>query len=84
MEQDDCIYEYRLGGEVFRFEAHGKEAAEGWKRYAVLHFQEQLGPRFAEKDILGPVAVHLVRDRSGLHTEGTGHLNAPNSGGITE
>jgi hypothetical protein len=54
MEQDEKLYEYRMGSEVFRFEAGSHEEAERFSPYALIHFAEKLGTLFAPEAMRGP------------------------------
>ncbi len=57
MEQDEALYEYKLGSETFRFEAHSMEEAIKTRTYAILHFADRLGRLFDETAIVGPDRV---------------------------
>lgn len=54
MEQDFVVYEFRMSGERFVFEAHGPKDAAKHEKYALIHFREQLGDKFAEGSLEGP------------------------------
>jgi hypothetical protein len=54
MEQDSVVYEFRMGGEKFIFEAHNPRDAAKYEKYALLHFRERLGERFSERSLEGP------------------------------
>ncbi len=54
MEQNEVLYEYKMGSEVFRFEAPSHEEAEMSRSYALLHFAEKLGTLFSEEALQGP------------------------------
>ncbi len=54
MEQDENVYEYLMGPEVFRFECRSEEEAEKFREYALMHFQEKLGALFAIDALRGP------------------------------
>jgi len=61
MEQDFVVYEFRMGGEKFVFEAHGPQDAAKHQKYALLHFRERLGERFSERSLEGPFAQSDAR-----------------------
>jgi hypothetical protein len=74
MEQDEYVYEYRMGNEVFRFEAHGPKEAHDYRPYVLLHFRELLGSNFSEDTLKGPVRVKSPDGayrlaRQGLHLQ---------------
>jgi hypothetical protein len=54
MEQDSALYEFRMNGERYIFEAHGPRDAAKYETYALLHFRERLGERFSERALEGP------------------------------
>ncbi|HUP56632.1 MAG TPA: hypothetical protein VM598_04210 [Bdellovibrionota bacterium] len=54
MEQDFHVFEYRMQGERFVFQAQGPHDAANHQKYALIHFKEFLGARFAEKALEGP------------------------------
>ncbi len=57
MEQDERLYEYRMGSEVFRFEALSHADAELFRGEAVEFFAERAGTLFSDDAIVGPVLV---------------------------
>ena len=57
MEQDEVVYQYLMGPEVFRFEAHSDDEAKKYREYAMIHFQEKLGGLFQIDAIRGPERV---------------------------
>jgi hypothetical protein len=74
MEQDEKMYEYRMGHEVFRFEAQGHKAAVDYRPYVLLHFRELMGSAFSEDALKGPIPVKLPDGalrmaRKGLHLQ---------------
>lgn len=54
MEQDEILYEFKMGSEVYRFEAHSHEEAERNRPYAIMFFAEKLGNLFSEEALVGP------------------------------
>ena len=54
MEQDYAVYEFRMSGEKFIFEAHNPMDAAKYVKYALLHFRERLGDKFSERALEGP------------------------------
>lgn len=54
MEQDKIVYEFRMGPEVFRFEAASEYEAEEYRKYALIHFHDRLGTHFDPRLIEGP------------------------------
>ncbi len=59
MEQDEFVYEYRMGSAIFRFEAHHEHEAQQYRPYALLHFQDTLGQNFSESALQGPIRISL-------------------------
>jgi hypothetical protein len=59
MEQDEALYEYKMGSEVYRFEAHSHGEAEKMRTYALQYFSEKLGPLFSTEALLGPELAPL-------------------------
>jgi hypothetical protein len=62
MEQDFHVFEYRMQGERFVFQAQGPHDAANHQKYALIHFKEALGRRFSETALEGPFA----RDREAV------------------
>ncbi len=54
MEQDFHVFEYRMSGERFIFQAQGPHDAANHEKYALIHFKEALGIKFSEKALEGP------------------------------
>ena len=71
MEQDEFVYEYQMGKEIFRFEAHGDGEANKYRQYAVLHFKEKLGSTFSEGALVGPRRIDM-------NAEAESHSHSPN------
>ncbi|MBC7384883.1 MAG: hypothetical protein H7301_01825 [Cryobacterium sp.] len=57
MEQDEVVYQYLMGSEVYRFESPSDHEAHHHREYALLHFQEKLGPLFDLSALRGPERV---------------------------
>ena len=85
MEQDEHIYEYRMGSEVFRFEARWHGDAETLRGAALQYFAEHLGTLFSESALVGPDLVPFSEGPSetnrGMsetnHLDRNGSLRAP-------
>lgn len=56
MEQDLRLYEFKMNGESFSFEARSKDEAENYRDVALTHFKDTLGESFTETQISGPFA----------------------------
>lgn len=61
MEQDETLYEYKMASEIYRFEAHSHEEAEKIRSYALIHFNEKLGPLFSADALVGPDLVQMPK-----------------------
>jgi hypothetical protein len=59
MEQDERMYEYKMGSEVFRFEARTHAEAEEMRGEAIQYFAERAGTLFEEEAIVGPSLAPL-------------------------
>ena len=70
MEQDEFIYEYQMGDEIFRFEAHGPKEAQDYRPYVVLHFREKLGAKFSEANLYGTRLIKVPEGPNSLRDEG--------------
>ena len=68
MEQDEALYEYKMGSEVYRFEAHSHGEAVKLRTYAIQYFSEKLGSLFSEEALIGPELAPLPK---GFHLEKT-------------
>ena len=63
MEQDQVIFEFRMGSERFIFEAHNPRDAAKYQKYALLHFRERLGESFSERALEGPFEKEEKREQ---------------------
>lgn len=61
MEQDERLYEYTMGSEVYRFEARNHAEAEEMRGSALFFFAERLGTLFSEDAISGPELVPMPK-----------------------
>lgn len=59
MEQDERLYEYKMGSEVYRFEARTHAEAEAYRGIAIQFFAERLATLFSEEALIGPEVVDL-------------------------
>jgi hypothetical protein len=59
MEQDFSVYEYRMCGEAFRFEAEGDLAARKTREIALLDLRDRLGDRYSEAALEGPFKIEF-------------------------
>jgi hypothetical protein len=59
MEQDELLYEYKMGGEVFRFEARSHAEALLMRGPAIAYFTERARGLFDEDAIVGPDRVEM-------------------------
>ncbi|MBS1962073.1 MAG: hypothetical protein JST04_07655 [Bdellovibrionales bacterium] len=59
MEQDERLYEYTMGSEVYRFEARNHAEAEEMRGSAMRFFAERLATLFSEDAITGPELVPM-------------------------
>ena len=57
MEQDEVVYQFIMGSEVYRFESHSDEEAKKHREYALIHFEEKLGHLFNFEALRGPERV---------------------------
>ena len=65
MEQDERLYEYKMGSEVYRFEARSHSEAEVLRGSALQYFAEHLGTLFAEEALIGPELAPLPESFQG-------------------
>jgi len=67
VEQYDKLFEYRMLGEVFDFQAPSENLAKRYHDIAIEHFKQRLGDRFSQQMLKGPVAVvnsaHRAKNR---------------------
>lgn len=60
MEQNEALYEYKMGSEVYRFEAPSRAHAEKMRGSAIQYFAEKtLISHFAESALVGPDLVQM-------------------------
>jgi hypothetical protein len=57
MEQDERLYEYKMGSEVYRFEARSHAEAMKMRGDAIEYFAERAGPLYSEAAVVGPEIV---------------------------
>lgn len=69
MEQDERLYEYKMGSEVYRFDARSHAEAELMRGNAIQYFAEHLGVLFDEDALTGPTIVPM--------TEGFAYVDRP-------
>jgi hypothetical protein len=59
MEQDDILFEFKLGKEAYRFEAPSLEEAEKFRSIAMDFFRNTVGLDPSGEKLEGPVRVKL-------------------------
>jgi len=59
MEQDERLYEYTMGSEVYRFEARTHSDAEKMRGDAIQYFAERAGSLFSEAAVAGPSLAEI-------------------------
>lgn len=62
MEQDERLYEYTMGSEVYRFDARSHAEAEALRGIALQYFAEHLGGLFDEDALVGPTIAKPPAD----------------------
>jgi hypothetical protein len=64
MEQDERLYEYKMGSEVYRFEARNHAEALELRGSAIQYFAEHLATLFSEDALVGPELAEMPKDFS--------------------